>query len=361
MKRKIKVGISAGDPNGVGYEVIIKALAPGMCDLCTPIIFGNSKALQFWRKFHHLEDFTFQIINNPKDAVEDKANVINCYNQEEEVTPGTPTPAGGNAAVMALKRACDALEKGEIDVLVTAPICKQTANSQIFPFPGHTEFLESRFSNGAERSLMILFNNNMRVALVTTHLPISEVASALTANRIIDTVRRFDKSLRTDFGVRRPRIAVLSLNPHAGDGGLLGKEEMETISPAIETLRKEEILAFGPIPADGLFGSGSYKNFDGIIAMYHDQGLAPFKALASTEGVNFTAGLPVVRTSPDHGTAFDIATQGIADPQSMRQAIYSAIDIFRQRTSEANLQSENSNYAPASDTMPQQDDSLNDN
>lgn len=357
MKRKIKVGISAGDPNGVGYEVIMKALAPGMLELCTPVIFGNSKALQFWRKNLHMEEFTFQIINHPKDAVEEKANIINCYNQEEDVTPGTPTPAAGAASVKSLKSACDALGNGDIDVLVTAPICKQTANGESFPFPGHTEFLESYFGNNDKHSLMILFNDAIRVALVTTHLPISEVPSALTVDKIIDTARRFDQSLRLDFGVQRPRIAVLSLNPHGGDGGLLGKEEQEIIAPAIQTLRNENILTFGPIPSDGLFGSGAYKNFDGIIAMYHDQGLAPFKALAGSEGVNFTAGLPVVRTSPDHGTAFDIAAKGMADPQSMRQAIYSAIDIFRQRQNEKNLQQKKTINNPAEPSSTQQSES----
>lgn len=330
--KKIKVGISHGDPNGISYEIILKALSgEGITELCTPVIFGIPKLVQRCRRNLHLDEFNYQTIKSLSEKSQDKINVIDACGYDFEIAPGTPTPESGRAAVVALKAACDALQNGEIDVLVTAPLCKETANSEEFPFPGHTEFLEERFGNDNNRSLMILFNDSMRVALATTHLPISKVSEAITVERIVDVVTRFNQSLNADFIIRRPKIAVLSLNPHCGDGGLLGSEETQIIIPAIEECRKKNILAFGPFAADGFFAAGLYKEFDGVVAMYHDQGLAAFKALAGQTGVNYTAGLDVVRTSPDHGTAYDIAWQGKADPQSMREAIYRAIDIFRAR------------------------------
>lgn len=247
-----------------------------------------------------------------------------------ELNPGVPTAASGKAAVASLEMAMEALESGDIDVLVTAPISKEAVQSDQFHFPGHTEYLEAKAGEGY-KSRMILFDDHIRVALVSTHLPVARLAEAVTRESVGAAIESLRHSLKQDFGIVRPRIAVLSLNPHAGDGGLLGSEEQEVITPAINEAREKGTLAFGPFAADGFFGVGDYRKFDGIVAMYHDQGLAPFKALAGERGVNFTAGLPFVRTSPDHGTAFGIAWKGEADPTSMREAIYKAIDLLRNR------------------------------
>lgn len=331
MDRKIKVGITQGDPNGVGYEIILRSLEhETMTELCTPVVFAHPKLVGRCRRELHMDSFNYNVVKTAAEAREGKVNVVD-LGPEPELMPGTPTAASGASAVAALEKACQALEAGEIDVLVTAPICKESANSEKFPFPGHTEFLEARFGNESQKSLMILFNDQMRVALVSTHLPIAKVAQAVTRERVAEVVEMFNTSLKRDFNIRAPKIAVLALNPHSGDGGLLGTEEQEIIAPAIADCREKGMLAFGPIAADGFFAAGLYKLYDGVVAMYHDQGLAPFKALAGQSGVNFTAGLPVVRTSPDHGTAFDIAWQGKADAQSMREAIYRAIDIYRAR------------------------------
>lgn len=331
MSRNIKVGITHGDFNGVGYEVILKALADErITELCTPVIFGSATLAGRCRKEMDIEEFNFISVPTAADAADGRINVVDICGGDVKLTPGRPSSESGESARLALEMACAALESGEIDVLVTAPICKENVHGEDFPFPGHTEFLEARIGNG-NKSLMILFNDNLRVALVTTHLPVAKVASSLSTDKVAETIALLHASLRRDFAIDGPKIAVLSLNPHAGDGGLLGSEEAEIISPAIAACRDKGILAFGPIAADGLFGSGAWRNYDGIVAMYHDQGLAPFKAIAGAEGVNFTAGLPFVRTSPDHGTAFDIAWKGEANPDSMRQAIYEAIDIFRNR------------------------------
>lgn len=331
MARPIRVGISHGDINGVSYEIILKALGEdGFTDLCTPVIFGTSKLISFYRKALGINDFYFRQVASA-DAVSDgEINVVNISNDEMKVTPGVPSAEAGAAALVSLEKAAEALLNGDIDVLVTAPIDKNTIQNDNFRFSGHTEYLQAKAGDGA-KSLMILFDDHIRVALVTTHLPIAEVSAAISKERIVEVVKMFDRSLRADFACERPKIAVLSLNPHCGDHGLLGKEEQETIIPAIDECVAEGILAFGPYSADGFFASGSYAAFDGVVAMYHDQGLAPFKALAQGNGVNFTAGLPFVRTSPDHGTAYDIAGKGVADPTSMREAIYKAIDIFRRR------------------------------
>ena len=264
--------------------------------------------------------------------MEGHINVVDACSGELQQTPGVASQASGKAAVEALKAACDAMEAGEIDILVTAPIDKKSVQASGFDFPGHTEFLESRFSSSAdEKSLMILFDDELRVALLTTHLPISRVAESVRKDLVKDTIKRFAASLKRDFGCERPRIAVLGLNPHCGDSGAIGTEETEEIIPAIEACRDEGILAFGPMPADGFFASGGYRAVDGVLAMYHDQGLAPFKALSRENGVNFTAGLEIVRTSPAHGTAYDKAGRGTADATSMREALYKAIDIARTR------------------------------
>lgn len=331
MDSKIRVGITHGDINGVGYEVIIGALAnEDILDLCTPVVFGYYSLADKCKKMLGLNEMKLFKTANAASAQDGRINVVEVSAPVPEHNPGMPTPGSGKAAVDALKLAVDALRDGDIDVLVTAPISKEAVQSDSFHFPGHTEFLEAAIGDGA-KARMILFNDELKVALVSTHLPIARVAEAVTTSNVEEAIVSLAKSLSRDFGADRPRIAVLSLNPHAGDGGLLGSEESDAISPAIAAAREKGILAFGPYPADGFFGMGEYRNFDGIVAMYHDQGLAPFKTIAGQSGVNYTAGLPFVRTSPDHGTAFSIAWKGEADPTSMREAIYKSIDIFRNR------------------------------
>ena len=329
---KIRIGITHGDTNGIGYEVIMKALAAeGMLDLCTPVIYGSAKALSYHRKAIELQQFA---VNNARnaDSIKDSAiNLIEVLDGEElKVELGQPSKQAGKAALAALESAVTDLKAGRIDALVTAPINKDNIQSDEFRFNGHTEYLEAAAGDDA-KALMVLFDEHVRVALVTTHLPLAQVAGAITRERIVAQLHTFDASLRRDFGLERPRIAVLALNPHAGDNGLLGTEEKDIIAPAIEQAYDEHILCFGPYPADGFFGKEQYRHFDGVLAMYHDQGLAPFKTLARDGGVNFTAGLPFVRTSPDHGTGYDIAGKNVASPASMRQAIYAAIDIVRNR------------------------------
>lgn len=327
----MRVGITAGDYNGVGYEVMVKAIADeGVTELYTPVLFADRKILlralkQFGVVLPHINFIT------DLDAIEDdRINVVDLNLGDAEVLAGKPDSRSGAAAVAALDLAVEALRDEQIDVLVTAPISKEAVQGEGFNFAGHTEYLEDRAGDGS-KALMILMDDTLRVALVTTHLPVGELSAAITRERVADSIRRLSASVRQDFGILRPKIAVLALNPHCGDGGLLGTEEQEVIAPAIEEVIGEGILAFGPFAADGFFGSGAYAKYDGVLAMYHDQGLAPFKALAGEHGVNYTAGLPWIRTSPDHGTACDIAWTGVADPTSMREAIYKAIDIYRTR------------------------------
>jgi len=328
----IKVGITQGDINGIGYEVILKTFADiRMAEICIPVIYGSGKVAAYHRKAMELQPVSFHQINNAKDAVVNKVNIVNCINEEVKIEIGQSTPAAGEAAFQALEKAVGDLKSGLIDVLVTAPINKHNIQREDFHFPGHTEYLEERFGKDGDKSLMILVKDSLRVALVTGHIPLADVPQALTKEKIIDAATRFDHSLRRDFRVEKPRIAVLSLNPHAGENGLLGSEENEIISPAIKELQDKKILCFGPYAADGFFGSGEFSRFDGILAMYHDQGLAPFKTIAMEDGVNFTAGLPIIRTSPAHGTAYNIAGQNKASEESFRQAVYMAIDNFQNR------------------------------
>ena len=330
QEQKIRVAITQGDTNGVGYEVILKVFtSPEMLELCTPIIYGSSKIAAYHRKALNLET-SFSTISNAEEARDGRVNLLNCFDEEIKVELGQPSQEAGQAALMALDRAMTDFRKGLYDVLVTAPINKATIQSPSFHFPGHTEYIETSVGDG-KKALMILMNETLRVALVTTHLPVKDIATAITKESIIEKATIFHQALKRDFRISCPRIAVLSLNPHAGDDGLLGSEEKAIITPAIEELADKGIQAFGPYAADGFFGSGTYDKFDGVLAMYHDQGLAPFKTIALESGVNYTAGLPIVRTSPDHGTAYDIAGKGIADENSMRQAIYTAIDVFRNR------------------------------
>ena len=330
---RLRVGITHGDFNGVGYEVILKMLDdPRILELCTPVVYGSAKIAAYYRKGLELAfNIPFNQIQQASQARTDAVNIVNVIGQEAHIAPGESTPEAGEAAFIALERAVADLKEGTIDVLLTAPINTANIQSDTFRFAGHTEYLASACGDGAE-PLMILFNDRIRVALVTTHLPLAKIAEAITEDAIVAKLQLFNQSLTADFAIVKPRIAVLSLNPHAGDGGLLGAEEKEIIAPAIERARNQlKIHAFGPYPADGFFGNGLYTKFDGVLAMYHDQGLAPFKTLAMESGVNFTAGLPYVRTSPDHGTGYDIAGKGVASEASMRAALYAAIDIFRSR------------------------------
>lgn len=328
--KQIRVAITHGDTNGIGYEVIFKAFEePEMLELCTPIIYGSPKVAAYHRKMLNLTT-NFSIINKVEDAQPGRLNLLTTFDKEIKVDIGLPSKEAGEAALAALDRAMTDFRSGLYDVLVTAPINKKNIQSDMFHFNGHTEYIENCVGEG-QKALMILMSEGLRVALVTTHLPLREVADAITQEAIVEKARIFHKSLKRDFRISCPRIAVMSLNPHAGDDGLLGNEEKDIIRPAIDQLETEGIQAFGPYATDGFFGSGMYSKFDGVLAMYHDQGLAPFKALASDSGVNYTAGLPIVRTSPDHGTAYDIAGKNVADANSFRQAIYTAIDIYRNR------------------------------
>lgn len=329
-EKMIRVAITHGDTNGIGYEVILKTFAePEILELCTPIIYGSPKAAAYHSKALGI-DSNFSIISKAEDAQNGRVNMLTTFDGDVKIEMGQPSKEAGEAALKALDRAMTDFRNGLYDVLVTAPINKNNIHSEAFNFPGHTEYIETSLGDG-KKALMILMNDSLRVALVTTHLPIRDVPKAITKEVIIEKATIFHDSLRRDFNIQKPRIAVLSLNPHAGDGGVLGSEEQTIITPAIEELADKDIQAFGPYAADGFFGSGAYIRFDGVLAMYHDQGLAPFKTLALENGVNYTAGLPIVRTSPDHGTAYDIAGKGVADEQSFRQAIYTAIDIYRNR------------------------------
>lgn len=335
-ERKIRVGITHGDINGIGYEVILKAFSdPTMLELCTPVVYGSPKVAAYHRKAMDIQT-NFSIINAASEIQDGRLNIMNCIDDELKVELTKPTPEAGQAALAALERAMGDYQEGLFDVLVTAPINKHTIQSDTFHFPGHTEYIEQRVGEG-QKALMILLKNDFRVALVTGHLPVSEIAHELSKELIQEKMAIFHRSLKYDFGIDSPRIAVFSLNPHAGDNGLLGKEEQNIIIPAIKEMTAKGIQCFGPYPADGFMGSGNYTHFDGILAMYHDQGLAPFKALAMDEGVNFTAGLPIVRTSSAHGTAYDIAGKGIASEDSFRQAVYVAIDVFRNRCMEREI------------------------
>lgn len=333
MEDKIKIGITQGDINGVGYEVILKTFAePAMLELCTPIIYGSPKVAAYHRKSLDLST-NFSIINVATEAGSNKLSVLNCTDDEVKVEFAKPDAEAGKAALGALERALQDYKEGLIDVLVTAPINKHTIQSDSFSFPGHTEYIEERAGDG-HKSLMILMKDDFRVALVTGHMPIHQVASSITKELIQQKLAIFEQSLKRDFSIGSPRIAVLSLNPHAGDEGLIGTEEQEIIIPALKEMAAKGMLCYGPYPADGFMGSGNFANFDGVLAMYHDQGLVPFKTLAMEDGVNYTAGLPIIRTSPAHGTAYDIAGKGIASEDSFRQAIYVAIDVYRNRRSD---------------------------
>lgn len=333
-ERLIKVGITHGDINGIGYEVILKTFSDTrVAELCTPIIYGSSKIAAYHRKALELQPVNMSTISQAEEAGINRVNIINCVDEETKVELAQSTAIAGEAAFKALEAAVTDIKRGAVDVLVTAPINKHNIQNEDFHFPGHTEYLEKCFGGSEKKALMILMKEDLRVALVTGHIPLSQVVSSINVSDIVNKLRIFNQSLKQDFGIVRPRIAVLSLNPHAGDAGLLGTEEETIIVPAMQEAEKKGVMSFGPYAADGFFGSQMYDKFDGVLAMYHDQGLAPFKTLAMEDGVNYTAGLPVVRTSPAHGTAYDIAGQNLASEESFRQALYVALDIYRNRLS----------------------------
>jgi 4-hydroxythreonine-4-phosphate dehydrogenase len=326
---KIIVGISQGDINGIGLEVVLKTLMePGIADVCTPILFSSQKTVSYYRKVLGLEEFSFNPIREFSQVNSKKVNVFVCYEEEVNIEMGKSTPTGGKYAYLSLEKATQALLDGNIHALVTAPINKSNIQSDDFKFIGHTEYLGEKL--GGDPLMVLCSENGLRVALVSAHVPLNEVASKITVESVSKKIKQLHESLVKDFGIRKPKIAVLGLNPHAGDNGAIGKEDLEIIKPAIEST-KVNGLVYGPYAADGFFGNETYKQFDGIIAMYHDQGLIPFKTLAFNDGVNYTAGLNAVRTSPDHGTAYDIAGKNVANEQSFKKAIYTAIDIYKSR------------------------------
>ena len=328
--RKVLIGISMGDINGIGPEVIIKALSNNkITKYLTPVIYGSGKVLSFYKKQLEIDNFNFSPIDQPGKAYHKKVNVINCWDETPEILPGQDNHDGGKYAFMALERATDDLANGKIDALVTAPINKLNIQNEDFKFPGHTEYLAEKAQ--AKDSLMFMVSDTLRVGVQTGHIPLKDISGALSQEKIEQKAHMMLKSLKKDFGIAKPKVAILGLNPHAGEDGLLGTEEQEIIKPAIANLKNKGHLVMGPFPADGFFGSGQHHKFDAILAMYHDQGLIPFKSLTFSNGVNFTAGLPFVRTSPDHGTAYALAGKNQADEGSMRTAIFAALDIANQR------------------------------
>jgi 4-hydroxythreonine-4-phosphate dehydrogenase len=327
---KPRIGITLGDINGIGPEVVIKALHDNrILGLITPVVYGSTRVLSFYKKQLNMDDFNYSQVKTAGQFAPKSINVINCWEDAIEIVPGKPSKEAGKAALLALKQAVADVKENALDALVTAPIDKNTIHSDEFPFRGHTEFLGESF--GIREPLMVLANHEIRVALVTEHVPIKDVANLITKERLELKLALLEQSLRKDFGINKPKIAVLGLNPHAGDNGLIGTEEENILKPVINDWRNRGKLVFGPFPADGFFGASNQRKYDAVLAMYHDQGLIPFKTMAFENGVNFTAGLPVIRTSPDHGTAYNIAGKNMASEASIRQAIYFAADLVRQR------------------------------
>jgi len=328
--QKPVIGITTGDLNGIGTEVIIKTFSDNrMLDLCTPVIFASNKVINYYRRIVTEHVFNFSSTKDLTKLNPKQVNIFNCWDEEVPIQPGILTDAAGKYAIRSLMVATQCLKDGQLDGIVTAPIHKSNTNFPDFPYTGHTPYFKEKF--GAKDVLMILFSNNLRVALATEHIPISKVASAITKELLLSKMAILRESLIKDFGIDKPRIAILGLNPHAGDEGQIGNEEQTVIKPVVEQLRQNNNLVFGPYSADSFFARGQYVEFDAVLAMYHDQGLVAFKALAMGEGVNYTAGLPIIRTSPDHGTAFDIAGKNLAEPESFREAVYRCIDLLNQR------------------------------
>jgi 4-hydroxythreonine-4-phosphate dehydrogenase len=329
-EKKVVIGITHGDFNGISYEVIIKTfMDPRMLEICTPVIYGSSKIASYHRKALNINDFNFNLIKKAEMAPQRRANIVNITDQEVKIELGESSEVAGQLAVLALNNAVEDLKHGNINALVTAPINKKNIHSPAFNFRGHTEYLAQKFN--CSDYLMMMVSEKIRVGFVTGHIPVSDIAKEITADLVHHKLITMNDSLIRDFGIRKPKIAVLGLNPHSGDRGLIGSEEINLITPAIQRALAENILAFGPYPSDGFFANFSYKNFDGVLAMFHEQGMIAFKILSFDYGVNFTAGLPYVRTSPAHGTAYDIAGKNLANPESLRQSIYLAVDIWNQR------------------------------
>ncbi|MFY0689420.1 MAG: 4-hydroxythreonine-4-phosphate dehydrogenase PdxA [Cyclobacteriaceae bacterium] len=322
------IGISIGDINGIGPEVILKTLSDQrITKQLTPVIYASGGLISFYRKQLDLQNFNYNQINNIEDIQTKKINVLNIWNERIEIVPGTPSMEAGKYARLSLESAVSDLKQQKIQALVTSPISKEHTQSEEFNFPGHTEYLANAFE--AEDSLMLMVHEELRVAVATGHIPLADVKTALTPEVIESKLSMLIHSLQKDFKIKKPRIGILGLNPHAGENGLLGDDENTVIVPVLEQFREKGNLIFGPFPADGFFGSNQYMQFDGILAMYHDQGLIPFKHISQGAGVNFTAGLPGKRTSPAHGTAFNLAGKNLADPESFRNALFLAVDLVR--------------------------------
>ena len=330
-EKKIRVAITHGDINGVGYEVIIKTFSDSrMFDLCTPALYGSSKVASYHKKLltSVTQEMNFNVIHDAAEALDNRYNVLNLTQDEIKIDLGKSTEIAGALARKSLDRACEDLKAGKVDVLVTAPINKRNIQAPDFDFPGHTEYLSHQF--GAS-SLMLMVCDRIRIGIVTNHLALKDVPAALTHDLLINKITLLNQSLKRDFGITRPKIAVLALDPHAGDNGVIGDFDARVIMPVIDEAQANGILAYGPFPSDGFFGSEQFNKFDGVLALYHDQGLIPFKLMSFTEGVNYTAGLPYVRTSPAHGTGYDIAGKDRASEQSFRSAVYLACNILRNR------------------------------
>ena len=329
MQEKIKLAITHGDINGVGYEVILKTFADSrMLEQCTPVLYGSSKVATYHKNLLAQNDLTFVNARDAKSLQHNKFNIINITSEEIKIDVGKSTEVAGQLSSLALERACEDLQKGDVDVLVTAPINKKNIQSKDFDFPGHTEYLSQKFGT---KSLMMMVCDRIRIGIVTNHLPLREVPNAITKERLLEKIGIMNASLKRDFGITRPKIAVLALDPHAGDNGVIGDDDQRVVAPAIQEAIEKNMLVYGPYPSDGFFGSSEFKDFDGVLALYHDQGLIPFKLMSFTEGVNFTAGLPYIRTSPAHGTAYEIAGKDKASEQSFRSAVYLACNILRNR------------------------------
>lgn len=326
-----------GDACGIGPELVVSAFQDRrLKEVCVPILYGSSRVLNIYRKVMDVEKFHYVMVQQPSQAQFRKLNVIDCVPNLDRIEIGQASEAGGKVAQLSVKRAIEDAQHQQLDAIVTLPVDKAMFQKHDADFKGHTELLAQAFN--VPDNLMFMVSDELRVGLVTNHVPISEVSANLTTERIIDKALMMDQSLRHDFSIQSPMIAILGLNPHAGDTGLLGKEDDEIIAPAIRELKHKGVRVMGPYPADGFFGSLKYRKFDGILAMYHDQGLIPFKLIAGYSGVNYTAGIPIVRTSPDHGVAYDIAGKGIADAASLRESIFLAIDVYRRRSENLDLE-----------------------
>jgi 4-hydroxythreonine-4-phosphate dehydrogenase len=321
------IGISIGDVNSIAVEVVIKTLSDNRInDFCCPVVYGSPKVLSYWKNVLGAKDFNLNYIKSVDQANPKKSNLVVCWEEEIEIKIGEANQTGGKYAFKSLEMAVKDLKGGKLNALVTAPLNKNMVNNELLPFKGHTEYLAQQAN--VHDYIMFLVSNDLKVGLVTGHVPLKEVSSKLSKDLVLKKIKLMNDSLKNDFGITKPKIAVLGLNPHAGDAGLLGSEEKDIIEPAVKTAQEEGMIVYGPYPADGFFGSKQFTKFDAVLAMYHDQGLIPFKFIAFEDGVNYTAGLPFIRTSPDHGTAYNIAGKNMADESSMRNALFAAIDLY---------------------------------